>query len=109
MARTLSASLGAQDLTTTNDTLIYTVPAGKQATVAINVIARFNNPTVRIATTTGGAPANADWLEYDTALSVGTRIVLEGITMDAAQRVYVRASNANEVTAKVYGVEEDKP
>ena len=109
MARTLSASLGAADLTTTGDTLIYTVPASKQATVAINVIARSNNPTVRVATTTGGVPANADWLEYDTALSVGTRLVLEGITMNAAERVYVRASNANEVTAKVYGIEEDIP
>lgn len=112
MARTLSVELGAADLTTTSDTLIYTCPSGppaRQATVAINVITRTNNPTVRIATTPGTTPGNKDWIEYDVALSVGASVVREGITMKAGDRVYVRASTANEVTAKVYGVEEDVP
>lgn len=64
-----------------------------------------NERTVRVAVTSGAAPTDADWIEYDT--TVEPRGVLSRWPIPLAQgwRVYVRASGAS-VSAHLIGRKE---
>src|SRR3990167_1212541 len=95
--------LGAADLAATTETLLYTCPASTKAFVSVNLCARSGSPTVRIAIADNGAAADADWIEYDYAISAGsTPLVREGIILTATDRIYVWAS-ATGVSAVIYG------
>lgn len=101
------ARLGGADLTATTDTSVYTCPPLKKAFVAFNMCCRSGSGTVRMALTSGGAPAATDWIEYAVPLSVGGPPLLrEGLLLAAGEKLYAWASAAN-FTAVVYGREDD--
>lgn len=99
--------LAAFDLAATTDTLAYTVPGAVEAFLAVNLCNRsIEVRSVRIALTVSATPTNADWIEYGVELAPGETLLREGITLQAAGRVYVWASGAD-VSAVLYGNEGD--
>lgn len=98
--------LGAADMSADSDTLLYTVPAGKKASVNVSLCARTQAALVRLALTSGGAPADTDYLEYDTPLAARGVLERTQIWMTAGEKLYARASETG-VTAIVYGPVED--
>lgn len=101
------ARLGGSDLAATTDTAVYTCPVGKKAFVAFNICCRSGSGTVRMAHTSGGVPAAADYIEYAVPLAVGGPPLLrEGLLLAAGEKLYAWASAAN-FTALVYGKEDD--
>jgi hypothetical protein len=97
--------LAQVDLSTTADTVIYTVPAGKRAAVSVSLCARSAACNVRIALTSGGAPGNASWIEFSTPLGVGGVLERGGIVLLAGHKLYAGTSVAG-VSAVVWGIEE---
>lgn len=98
-----SGKLGAADLAAEADTLIYTVPAGKVATVNV----RFANRNaaevkIRLAIGTGATPAAEDYLDYD----VPVILILEdtGLALSAGEKIWVRSDTAN-VSVRAHGME----
>jgi hypothetical protein len=89
----------------TTDTLVYTVPAGKNAAVSINVAALLAC-TAKIAITGGTAPGASHWLESGRALGVGDTMERSGVYLGPGCRVYINSSVANGLSAQVYGIEE---
>lgn len=88
------------------NTSLYTVPLGKLATVNINLCNRgavFIK--VRIAVATSGVPGNADYLEYDTALSANGVLERTGIVLEAGRQVVIYTDTAT-LSAIIYGMEE---
>ena len=98
--------LGAFDLAAATDTVIYTVPAGKKASVNVSLCARTQAADVRLAVTGGGAPADADWIEYDATIQAGGVLERTQIWLTAGEKLYARAS-ATGVSAVVFGPVED--
>ncbi|MGE3627620.1 MAG: hypothetical protein AB7G34_14740 [Hyphomicrobiales bacterium] len=98
--------LGAADLSAASDTELYEVPSAKKASVNVSLCARTQTALVRLAITSGGAPANTDYLEYDTPLAAQGVLERTQIWMTAGEKLYARASETG-VTAIVYGPVED--
>lgn len=89
-----------------NVATIYTVPAGRQASLICNITALLACK-VRLAVGSGSSPAAADWLEYDVPLApFGGFIERTGLVLKAGQKVFVRTDTANSIAAQVYGIEE---
>ena len=101
MAQRYAAALAANALTD------ITAGGAEEGTYLLNVVNRSpgDTVTVRIAVTSGGAPGDADWLEY------GTRIEPNGVLsrwpfpVGAGWKVYVWASLAV-VSVNLIGVKE---
>lgn len=101
-----AGKLGAADLGAAVDTLLYTVPASTVTT--LNIRASNRNPSaikVRIAIGTGGAPAAADYIDYDVAVAANGILEDTGIVCSAGEKVWVRSDLAN-VSVRVHGFEE---
>lgn len=84
--------LAAADLAADTDTLVYTLPTGKKASVNISLCARTQAAQIRLAVTGGSAPTDADWIEYDAALAQGGVLERTQIWLSAGDRIYARAS-----------------
>jgi hypothetical protein len=101
--------LGAADLAATTNTIVYTVPAGRQSTVTVAVSNRSaNTRAVRVAylpSATIGSLANADWLLYDFPLGPGGYFRESGLPVGAGHSIVARADGAD-ITVQVVGVEE---
>lgn len=101
-----SGNLGSAALAAAADTLIYTVPAGKVATLNINCTNRDSvSAKVRIAIGVGANPANADYIQYDTTLAGNGVIERTGIVCGAGEKVWVRSDTAS-VSVRIHGFEE---
>lgn len=98
--------LAAADLAADTDTLVYTLPVGKKASVNVSFCARTQAAQVRLAVTSGGAPADADWFEYDVSLAANGVLERTQIWLEASERIYARASETG-VSVVVYGPVED--
>ena len=98
--------LGAFDLAAATNTELYEVPAGKKASVNISLCARTQAADIRLAVTSGAAPAATDWIEYDATIQAGGVIERTQIWMTAGEKLYGRAS-ATGVSAVVFGPVED--
>lgn len=96
----MSGKLGSADLAATTNTSLGTMAVDG----IVNVLLTNRNSTavqVRVAITSGGAPAAADWVEYDAP--VGGNGILErtGLSCSAGEAIYVYAS-ATGVSARAH-------
>ena len=98
-----SGKLGSADLAAATDTLLFTAGATPQT---FNV--RFANRNgasvkIRVAIGTGGAPAVADYVDYD--LTVQPNGILEdtGLVASSGEKVWARSDTAN-VSVRAHGM-----
>lgn len=91
---------------TTDATLVYTVPDGQKAAVSINVAATVSNTAKIAITPPGTVPGAAHWLETGQALNAGQVLERTGLVLTAGCRVYVQSDKANSIAAQVLGIEE---
>lgn len=97
--------LAASNLAAAADTAVYTVPAAKKAVFSVNVCNRGTvQAKVRLALTTGGAPADADWIEYDAPIAGSGVLLRTALALGAGQKLYARSDVVN-VSIVVFGIE----
>lgn len=101
-----SGILGAASLAASTHTTLYTVPAGRTATLVINACNRNATAVkLRLALAAGDTPSANEWIEYDTELAPYGVLERSAIVLDAGKRVVAYASTAN-VTVMAYGLED---
>lgn len=102
--------LGSQDLTATQYTLFYEVPADNFAVVTVAFTNKTTSPiTVRLAATkptnpAPGIPEADDYLEYEAEILPGGVLERAGLVLEAGRRLFARSS-ANNTVVMVYGIE----
>lgn len=97
--------LGAQNLTATTNTTVYTCPADTFAVVVVSVCNRSaSSVTVRIATAATGTPTTAEYLEYGSTVLANGVLERTGIVLEAGRRIVVYSSAAD-VNCVVTGIE----
>lgn len=100
-----TGKLGANDLSATTNTTVYTCPADTYAVVAINICNRGANATaVRIAIADSDTPGAAEYIEYDSQIFSKNVLERTGIVLAATQRLVVYSTEAS-VSAVVVGIE----
>jgi hypothetical protein len=100
-----TGKLGANDLSATTNTTVYTCPADTYAVVAINICNRGANATaVRIAVADGDSPGAAEYIEYDSEIFSKNVLERTGLVLAATQRLVVYSTQAS-VSAVVVGIE----
>ncbi len=102
-----SGILGQVGISTisTNHT-IYTVPASTLAVTNINIVNRSAEAaTVRLAISASDTPTNAEYIEYEAALSAQGVLERTGIVINSSKNVVAYASTID-VSVAVYGIEE---
>lgn len=101
--------LGQVDLTDTNLTDVYTVPASTESVISTIILAnRTASPTTfRIALRPdGNAISNSMYIAYDVPLAANDATTLTlGLTLNAADVVSVQAGDANAVSVNISGTE----
>ena len=101
----ITGGVSGFDLAAATDTLIYTCPINKRASVTVCFTNRgATTAKVRLARGTAGAPATTDYLEYDASLAAGTPLIRSGIPMSAGDKLWAR-SDLVSVTVQPEGVE----
>ena len=101
----ITGDVSGFDLAATTDTLIYTCPSTKRASVTVSFVNRgASSVTVRLARGTGASPAATDYLEYEATLAAGVPLIRSGIPLSAGDKLWARASAVN-VTVQAEGVE----
>jgi hypothetical protein len=101
-----SGTLGQFTPLAATNTTVYTVPAGKTATISINVLNRgVGSITVRIAVAATGTPSDAEWIEYDATIIGSGVLERSGIVVSTAKNIVVYTSLATS-SVNVYGFEE---
>jgi hypothetical protein len=98
--------LGANALSATTDTSVYTCPSATFAVVTVSICNRnsADSRNIRLALASTGTPTTAEYLEYDVELVASGVLERTGIVLAAGQRIVVYAS-AGDITAVVYGIE----
>jgi hypothetical protein len=97
--------LGTADLSAATNTTVYTCPVDTFAVVTLSVCNRGATvANVQVAVSSLATPTNAEYIEFDTALSAKGVLERTGIVMDAGKFLVVRSS-AVSVNAVVYGIE----
>lgn len=100
-----TGKLGANDLSATTNTTVYTCPADTYAVVAINICNRGSNATaVRIAVADSDTPGAAEYIEYDSEIFSKNVLERTGLVLAATQRLVVYSTEAS-VSAVVVGIE----
>lgn len=107
----LHGRLGVATLAATTNTIIYTVPVGKQSTVNVNYTNRSSSETndMRLAVMDSdqiGDLATEDFIEYDFTMAATDTVERTGIAMKAGESIVAYAEKAV-ATIRVHGVERD--
>lgn len=98
--------LGKANLSSSVNTLIYTVPANKIATANIRVANRNAiDAKIRVAIGTDNAPADEDYIDYDITVPANGILEDTGIVCNAGEKIWVY-SNRSSVSVRMYGFEE---
>lgn len=101
-----SGRLGAASVPATTNTTVYTVPAGKTASLSLCLCNRTGSAvTARVALSAAAAPTDAEWIEYDVSIPSNGVLERSGLALSATQNVVVYASAAA-LAAVVCGFEE---
>lgn len=101
--------LGANALSATTNTTVYTVPADTFSVVTVSICNRGSSDiTVRLALAAADTPTTAEYLEYDTTLVAHGTLERTGIVMDAGKKI-VAYSSTSDATAVVFGIETSIP
>jgi hypothetical protein len=102
----MSGILGGVTLTASTDTTVYTVPAGKVASLTINFCNRSSSDPVKVRLSlTPNAPASNNYIEYDANVPAAGVLERGAIILEAGDKVIARATSSS-VTVMVYGIEE---
>lgn len=100
-----SGKLGANDVSATTNTTVYTCPASTYAVVAVNICNRgASAANVRIAVADTDTPGNAEYIEYDTQVFAKNVLERTGLVLSAGQKIVVYSSAAS-ISAVVVGIE----
>lgn len=105
-----SGILGQTNLTTASTwTAVYTVPAGKVATVNINTL-NYGSSTARVdlaLSTQVSTPTAAEYIEFSAAVSGFEVLERGGFVLEAGRKIYVRSTTSSPTIAvTVTGYEE---
>jgi len=106
----MSGRLGTASLSQGAVANVYTVPAGKLASVNINVCNRDSSPgKIRLAISdTAGVQGNDEYLEYDYSIPASSAIERTGLVLDAGKVVTAYCPYASpQLSVVVTGIEED--
>lgn len=102
-------TLGQEDLTTTNLTDVYTVPAGTETVLSTIIIANRTAvaDSFRIGIRTGGDPiSNEHFIAFDVPIAANDSTTLTlGLTVEATDVVSVKATTANALSVNIFGAE----
>ena len=103
-----SKRLAGASLVAATETLIYEAPASKHAAFKAFVCNQHatNVAAIRVAVTSGGAPAAADFIRYDQDLPPQDSLDISNLGLTDGQRLYVESDVAN-VSVVLVGIEED--
>lgn len=95
--------LGSADVPAATDHLLAG-PLDEVGIVNINLCNRSAGPVkVRIAIGAGGAPAAADYIEYDTVLQAGKPLERTGFVVAAGEKIWVRSDLVG-VSARAHAI-----
>lgn len=97
--------LGAEDVSATTNTTVYTCPADTYAVIAVNICNRgASTAAIRIAVADTDTPAAAEYIEYDADIFASNVLERTGVVLSQGQRIVVYSSQAD-VSAVVVGIE----
>jgi hypothetical protein len=103
----MSGKLASAVLTANTLTDVYTVPAGRSATVNVSVCNKGNTLAfVYVAASDSATPQDADWIEYGARVSpAGGVLERMAVMLSAGEHVVVR-STAEDTVVRIHGIEE---
>jgi hypothetical protein len=100
--------LGTANITTTNATTVYTVPATTFSVVSVNVVNRSSSAAalIRLAVSSSATPSVDEWIEFDSSLVANGVLERTGIVMDATKLIVVQTTTSTPtLSVVVYGIE----
>ena len=102
----ITGNVSGFDLAVATDTLIYTCPTGKRASITVAFVNRgTGTPKVRLARGTGASPASTDYLEYAATVAAGTPLIRSGIALSPGDNIWARSDTGSVITVQAEGVE----
>lgn len=102
-----SGILGRQLLTSSTNTTVYTVPAGKTASITISVCNQSSSDPakIRIALSDSDTPESNNYIEYDSNVPAAGVLERSAVVLAAGQRVVARATTSS-INVVIFGIEE---
>ena len=100
--------LGTANITTTNATSVYTVPASTFSVVSVNVVNRSSSAAaqIRIAVSSTASPGLDEWIEFDSSLVTNGVLERTGLVLDAGKLIVVQTPTSTPtLSVVVHGIE----